>query len=352
MLMPPGIPGMRAPTSVGPGIRPPHTGGVRGMGSGAGSAGCGAVGSGEGAVVAVPEVGAATGALATLGSGSGTSIGDTATGFGAGAAFGACAIFRVGAVFRAWTGSAVPSRAGACGAAFSSPASSSGDAVGAGRAASASARWRSRSSLASALGFEREQAATAATSETMTTADGVRMGPLPSVRRERWYHRSGRKVRRSWLVLAVAALAACGGTPRHAPGPDPALADTLKRLIQNAYDFSRPDPVERMSALYPDSGRVISASGGEIITTADSVRSGIREFWTYTGKNMRDAHWQWDSVYADRLGPDAAVLTGTWSIPHIAPNNQPHVIRGAWTAVFRRIGGQWKIVQEHLSRSE
>jgi len=106
-----------------------------------------------------------------------------------------------------------------------------------------------------------------------------------------------------------------------------------------------------MTSLYPDTGRVISASGGQLITTADSVRGGIREFWNDVGKNMRDARWQWNSVYVYRLGPDAAVLTGTWSIPHIAPNGQPHVVRGAWTAAFRRMGGQWKIVQEHLSRS-
>lgn len=155
---------------------------------------------------------------------------------------------------------------------------------------------------------------------------------------------------RGCLLLATLA-AACGGAHRPASGPDPALADTLKQLIQHAYDFSRPGQVERMTSLYPDRGRVISASGGQIITSADSVRSGIREFWTYVGKNMRGARWQWESVYVDRLGPDAAALTGTWSIPHVAPNNQPHVIRGAWTAVFRRMGGHWKIVQEHLSRS-
>ncbi|HET9984447.1 MAG TPA: DUF4440 domain-containing protein [Longimicrobiales bacterium] len=179
------------------------------------------------------------------------------------------------------------------------------------------------------------------------------MGPSLSLRREPWYRRPGRKVLRSWLVLTAAALlAACGGAPGPAPGPDPALADTLRRLIQTAYDFSRPGMVERMSSLYPDTGRVISASGGQLILSADSVRSGIRSFWEYVGKNMRDARWQWDAVYVDRLGPDAAALTGTWSIPHIAPNGQPHVIRGAWTAVFRRLGGRWKIVQEHLSRSE
>ncbi len=153
-------------------------------------------------------------------------------------------------------------------------------------------------------------------------------------------------------MLAAALLAAgCRASPPHPLGPDRALADTLARLIEHAYDFSRPGVVERMTALYPDSGRVISASGGQLITSADSVRAGVRTFWDYVGKNMRGARWQWESVYVDRLGRDAAVLTGTWSIPHIAPNNQPHVIRGAWTAVFRRLDGRWKIVQEHLSRS-
>lgn len=155
------------------------------------------------------------------------------------------------------------------------------------------------------------------------------------------------------LAAPLLACACTGASSSAGPnaGPDQALADTLKLLIQHAYDFSRPGAVERMSALYPDSGRVISASGGQLVTSADSVRSGIRAFWNDVGRNMRAARWQWDSVYVDRLGPDAAVLSGTWSIPHIAPDSQPHVIRGAWTAVFRRMGGHWRIVQEHLSRS-
>jgi len=152
------------------------------------------------------------------------------------------------------------------------------------------------------------------------------------------------------MASISAFVAACGGPDNsRTPGSDAALTDTLKSLIAAAYDFSRPGAVERMSALYPDTGQVISASGGQITTSPDSLRNGIRTFWDNVGHNMRNPHWQWDSVYAERLGPDAAVLTGTWSIPHIAPNNQPHVIRGAWTAVFRRLNGQWKIVQEHLS---
>lgn len=149
--------------------------------------------------------------------------------------------------------------------------------------------------------------------------------------------------------LVVTALTACGGTPQPDSVADQALADTLKARIETAYDFSRPGVAERMAALYPDSGRVISVSGGQIVSTTDSLRAGIAAFWNNTGQNMRDARWVWGPVFLDRVGVDAAVLTGTWSIPHIAPTGRPHVIQGAWTAVFRRIGGRWLIVTEHLS---
>lgn len=154
---------------------------------------------------------------------------------------------------------------------------------------------------------------------------------------------------RAGATLALALLAACRPATPAAGGSDAALADTLKARIEAAYDFSRPGVVERMNALYPDSGRVISASGGHVIASVDSLRAGIASFWQNVGQNMRDPKWVWGDVFVDRLGPDAAVLTATWSIPHIAPTGHPHVIQGAWTAVFRRIEGKWMIVVEHLS---
>ena len=152
--------------------------------------------------------------------------------------------------------------------------------------------------------------------------------------------------------LALGILAGCqgaGGGSTGYTGPDAALADTLKARIETAYDFTRPGVPDRMNALYPDSGRVLSASGGQIVVSADSIRAGIAAFWRNAGQNMRDPKWVWGEVYADRLGPDAGVLTATWSIPHIAPTGHPHTVQGAWTAVFRRLGGKWMIVAEHLS---
>jgi hypothetical protein len=151
------------------------------------------------------------------------------------------------------------------------------------------------------------------------------------------------------LLFLSALLDACSSPSRSVPRWDDALADTLKARIEQAYDFTRPDVASRMSALYPDTGRVISASGGRIVTSPDSLRAGIATFWRNAGHNMRNPKWVWGDVYVERLDDDAAVLTATWSIPHIAPDDSPHVIRGVWTAVFRRIGGEWMIVTEHLS---
>jgi ketosteroid isomerase-like protein len=128
-----------------------------------------------------------------------------------------------------------------------------------------------------------------------------------------------------------------------------ALADTLTALIESAYDFTTPGALERMNALYASSDDVVSASGGRITVSADSVRQGVARFWELAGQNMREARWTWGQVHVEPLGSDGGVLTATWSIPHIAPDGNPHVIEGAWTAVFRRVQGDWKIVHEHLS---
>jgi ketosteroid isomerase-like protein len=154
--------------------------------------------------------------------------------------------------------------------------------------------------------------------------------------------------RRLTPALILAGMTACA-PPSNASGDTDALADTLMALIGNAYDFDRPGVLDRMTALYPDSERVVSASGGQITLSADSVREGIVRFWEDAGRNMRNARWIWGDVHVDRLGPAAAVLTASWSIPHLTPDGQPHLIEGAWTAVFRNLGGEWKIVHEHLS---
>ena len=159
------------------------------------------------------------------------------------------------------------------------------------------------------------------------------------------------------LVLVVASTSlliaslACGARSASdmSATEKKAIADSLKRLVVSTYDLSKPDPVNRLMSLYPNTGRVISASGGVITTTRPQLEQGIKAFWTYVGQNMRNPRWEWTSMTVDVLAPDAAVMTSTYRVPHLTPTGMNHVIGGAWTAVFQKRGGRWVIIQEHLS---
>jgi hypothetical protein len=128
-----------------------------------------------------------------------------------------------------------------------------------------------------------------------------------------------------------------------------AIADSLKQMVISAYDLSKPDVVGSLMSLYPASGRVISASAGQMVTTRAQLEAQIKTFWYYVGSNMRNPKWEWTAMEVDVLSRDAAVMTSTYRIPHTTPKGMRHVIGGAWTAVFARRGGKWVIVQEHLS---
>ena len=169
---------------------------------------------------------------------------------------------------------------------------------------------------------------------------------------------------RRWLACVTVIGAAILGCTTETPGPPApdvpnpsgvsaearrAIADTVTRLIEEAYDFTGPDPVGRIMGLYPDSGAVISASSGRVSASRDALQGGIASFWEAMGRNMREPKWVWGDRHIEVLSPTAAVLTATYTIPHIAPSGEAHVVGGAWTAVFQKRSGVWRIIQEHLS---
>ena len=151
------------------------------------------------------------------------------------------------------------------------------------------------------------------------------------------------------LVAGSTVVAACQPTPRLGPAERNAIADTLTTMIRSAYDLKANDVVAQLMSLYPDTGRVISASGGRITTSRSALETGIKSFWEYVGRNMQNPKWEWGAPEVDVLSRDAAVVTSTYRIPHRTPAGEPHVVAGAWTAVFERRNGKWVIVQEHLS---
>ncbi len=148
-------------------------------------------------------------------------------------------------------------------------------------------------------------------------------------------------------IVATGCRGSAGGTLSGSERA--AIADSLKHLVTNTYDLSKPNAVARLMSLYPTEGPVISANSGRATTTRGALQSQVETFWSNVGSNMRNPRWEWTSMNIDVLSSNAAVMTATYRIPHLNPHNIPHVVGGAWTAVFANRSGRWLIVQEHLS---
>lgn len=157
-------------------------------------------------------------------------------------------------------------------------------------------------------------------------------------------------MRLSTVILVAAFALACPARQSELTASQrEAIRGEIEQALREAYDLSKPKPSERMLALYPSNGRVISANSGRVMASRDSLATGIKYFWDNVGTNMRNPRWVWDRFYVDVLSPTAAVVTATYRVPHRNPQNQPHELGGAMTMVFERRDGRWVILQEHLS---
>src|SRR5688572_18876316 len=119
-----------------------------------------------------------------------------------------------------------------------------------------------------------------------------------------------------------------------------AIADSLTRQVKAAYDVTKPNLEQRLLSLYPETGRVVSASGGQITGSRDTLAAGLKAFQDNVAANMRQPQWIWDQMLFDVLSPTSAVMTATYHVPHLTPRNEPHTIAGAWTAVFEKRGSR------------
>ena len=157
-------------------------------------------------------------------------------------------------------------------------------------------------------------------------------------------------LRRLPKALLVFGIAACSARSAGlSPTQRTAIANEIETKVRSAYDLSTPNAEQRMLALYVDTGRIVSASGGQATASRDTLRKGIELFWQNVGVNMRQPKWIWTHTYVDVLSAESAVFTGTYRVPHTTPRGEPHEIAGAMTLVFAKRGGKWGVVQEHLS---
>jgi ketosteroid isomerase-like protein len=144
----------------------------------------------------------------------------------------------------------------------------------------------------------------------------------------------------------VVLLAACAKPPLDI-AQQHALADSLSQYVAGPFlaAFEHPS-VDAIMALYAPGDAIQSVENGTIYPDRDSITKVVRAFW---GNPKTTAHLTLGVPRVVVLSRDAAVYTAmvTGGTTDSAGVETP--IRFAWTGVFVRVAGAWKLQVEHSS---
>ncbi len=148
------------------------------------------------------------------------------------------------------------------------------------------------------------------------------------------------------IVLVSAAMLVVGG-PRCLTAQQPTAATVRTELQQavRAYvdAFNRAD-VATLVEMYSREAGVTSVGDGQIMRGWDAIRSAYDSIAGAEGKYKVST----GSIDIVPLGPGYAMaLTST--IITVKSGDQGTQLRGAMTLVFKKIGGEWKIIHDHTS---
>ncbi len=157
----------------------------------------------------------------------------------------------------------------------------------------------------------------------------------------------------SVVSFALAPLAGCNGASSKgttlSQADARAIGDSIQAIVKGAYDLSKGDVPTRMLSVYPDSGRVVSATAGRVTSTRALLETSVNAFWDGVGQYMIRPTWTWTNLEVEAIDRNTAMMTAQYTVPHWTDVGAPHVIGGAWTALWQRRGGRWVITHEQLS---
>src|SRR4051812_11638759 len=86
-------------------------------------------------------------------------------------------------------------------------------------------------------------------------------------------------------LVVLVSLGVCGCSTSPSSAQRQVIAGEIEREVRGAYDLSSPGVEQRLLSLYPDTGRIVSASMGHLLMNRDTIFGGIRYFWRAIGVN-------------------------------------------------------------------
>ncbi len=148
--------------------------------------------------------------------------------------------------------------------------------------------------------------------------------------------------------IIMAAIAACAVACQPASteltdGQRAAIKDTVEQLMAELADAGRARDFDRIRAAYSENP--VSVTNGVIIEDFDARFELTRGFF----ESLRTLDGSSRNVHLEVLAPDAVVVTQNDDIFWADTTGTEGEVHTAWTGVFRRIDGEWKIIYSHES---
>ncbi len=120
------------------------------------------------------------------------------------------------------------------------------------------------------------------------------------------------------------------------------VTNEIREVLEGYRDAMLSRDYDAMIAFWSDSDDFVLAGDGRIL-------GGIDAWQTETTKHYKDTSsweiWDWQNVQILPLSELAASATVEFRFRWVDKDGASQNARGAWTYVFRKEGGDWKVVQ-------
>ena len=148
------------------------------------------------------------------------------------------------------------------------------------------------------------------------------------------------------IVMAAIAMCAVACQPASTElteGQRAAIKDTVEQRMDEMANAGRALDADRIRAVYAESP--VSVINGVITEDFDARFELTRQFLG----SLRTLEGRIRNVHLEVLASDAVVVTRNDDISWTDTTGTEVVLHTAWTGVFRRIDGEWRVIYSHES---
>ena len=152
------------------------------------------------------------------------------------------------------------------------------------------------------------------------------------------------------LAGALLLLGACAPSepdadesrPSVTPEERAAITEEITQTLDRYIDANMRRDLDDILVFWSDSEDFVFAGDGVILGGYDEWVELVTQLTADTEKWLK---WEINNVHVEVLSENAASCTFEFEYAKLTRNGATERLRGAWTYVFKKNGGSWKVIQ-------